>query len=128
MAMDVWQPTRALSGDDEELLERSGELGVLADALAGVASTGRGRFVLVAGEAGIGKTALLHAFCSGLEDVRVLSGACEALHTARPLGPLVDIAADTRGELAELVEAGASPSDVLTALLEELRDDSPTVV
>ena len=118
----------AMSCDVEELLERSLEVDALADVLASVTDTGRGRLVLVAGEAGIGKTALVRAFCSGLGRVRVLSGACEALFTARPLGPLLDIAAETRGELAELVEGGAGPSDVLTALLDELRGHSPTVV
>jgi DNA-binding CsgD family transcriptional regulator len=133
MAMDTWHSATGLgfaapTGDSEELLERSEELLVLSEALATVESTGRGRLVLVAGEAGIGKTALLRAFCSSLDGVRILCGACEALHTARPLGPLLDIAAETRGELAELVEGGASPSDVLTALLDELRGDAPTVV
>jgi DNA-binding NarL/FixJ family response regulator len=120
--------TVAASGDGEELLERANELEALASALAAVTETGRGRLVLVAGEAGIGKTALLHAFSAGLPGVRVLSGACEALHTARPLGPLLDVAAETRGELADLVEGGAGPSDVLTALLDELRRSPPTVV
>ncbi|HSP73114.1 MAG TPA: AAA family ATPase, partial [Gaiellaceae bacterium] len=118
----------AQSADVEVLLERSHDLGSLADAFASVTGTGRGRLVLVAGEAGIGKTALLHAFCAELGRARVLSGACEALRTPRPLGPLLDIAAETRGELATLVEGGASPSDVLTALLGELRRRSPTVV
>ena len=107
----------ATSCDVEELLERSLEVDALADVLASVTDTGRGRLVLVAGEAGIGKTALVRAFCSGLGRVRVLSGACDALFTPRPLGPLLDIAEETGGELAELVEGGAGPSDVLTALL-----------
>jgi hypothetical protein len=42
-----------------------------------------------------------------------LSGACDALLTSRPLGPLVDIAEQTGGELAELVDAGASSGDWL---------------
>ncbi|MGZ4352213.1 MAG: AAA family ATPase, partial [Gaiellaceae bacterium] len=114
--------------EGEELLERSQELDGLAAAFASVTRTGRGSVVLVAGEAGIGKTALVQAFCAGLGRTRVLSGACEALQTARPLGPLVDIAGETRGELGTLVEAGASPSAVLAALLDELRRRSPTVV
>jgi DNA-binding CsgD family transcriptional regulator len=112
----------------EELLERSDELRLLADAFDAVAETGRGRLVLLSGEAGIGKTALLQALLTDLGRVRVLAGACEALRTARPLGPFVDIAAEARGELGALVEAGASPSDVLGALLRELRRPAPTVV
>src|SRR4051812_37945111 len=112
----------------EELLERSAELGTLYEALAAVSTTGRGRLVLIAGEAGVGKTALVQAFCDELGGVRVLAGGCEALQTPRPLGPLLDIAAETRGDLAEVVEAGGSPSDVLAALFGELRRRAATVV
>jgi predicted ATPase len=42
--------------------------------------------VLVGGEAGIGKSALVRAFGSATSG-RVLSGACDAFHTPRPLGP-----------------------------------------
>jgi tetratricopeptide (TPR) repeat protein len=112
-----------------ELLERSDELMRLADALTEVRVTGRGRMILIAGEAGIGKTALAESFCSQLDrSVRRLSGACDTLYTARPLGPLVDIAAETAGELEALVKAGATPSQVLGAFSKELRRRSPTVV
>ena len=46
-----------------ELLERSAELDALDGHLAAVRAQGRGRLVLIAGEAGIGKTALVRAFC-----------------------------------------------------------------
>jgi DNA-binding CsgD family transcriptional regulator len=117
----------------EELLERARELDALAAAFASVTRTGRGSVILVSGEAGIGKTALVQRFRagldrSGLERTRVLAGACEALQTPRPLGALVDIAAETRGELAALVDAGAGPSAVLGALLDELRVRRTTIV
>lgn len=49
--------------------------------------------VVVVGEAGIGKTALLHALAARVADgMRVLWTGCEALFTPRPLGPLHDIA------------------------------------
>lgn len=112
----------------ERLLERSEELAVLAAKLAAVTESRRGQFALIAGEAGIGKTAIVRAFCSALGPVRVLSGACDALHTPRPLGPLADIAAQTGGALAELVEAGGSAGDLLGALGDELRRRSPSVV
>ena len=53
----------------------------------GARRDGRGRLVLVAGEAGIGKTSLVRAFCGGAGAARVLWGACDALHTPRALGP-----------------------------------------
>ena len=72
---------------------------MLTEALAAVTATGEGRLVLISGEAGIGKTALVQEFTAGLDGVRSLSGACEALTTPRPLGPLHDIAAETAVEL-----------------------------
>lgn len=112
----------------EGLLERSAELDTLDETLATVAATGGGRLVLVAGEAGIGKTALLRAFRAGVGSVRVLSGACDSLITPRPLGPLVDIADQTGGELAVMVDRSAGAGDVLTAVGRELRRHRPTVV
>jgi DNA-binding CsgD family transcriptional regulator len=106
------------------LLERSAELELLAARLADVETHTRGRFVLVGGEAGIGKTALVRAFCDGRP--RVLWGACDALYTPRPLGPLVDIAEEAGVELAELVAQGATPGELATALAAELR--RPAVV
>jgi predicted ATPase len=46
------------------LLERDRELDLLAGLLAGVASSG-GKVVLVRGEAGIGKSALVREFAEG---------------------------------------------------------------
>lgn len=47
---------------------------------------------------------------------RILSGACEALLAPRPLGPFVDVAQLTAGELRQLVERGGRPHEVLAAL------------
>ena len=83
--------------------------------------------VLVAGEAGAGKTALARAFAD-TAGVRVLWGGCDALFTPRPLGPIADVAADVGGELERLVEAAARPHDLLPALLAELRRPSVLVL
>jgi DNA-binding SARP family transcriptional activator len=64
---------------------REAALGRLVDALA-VAAGGRGRVVLVAGEAGIGKTSLLRRF-GELADAPVVSGACPEHVAAPPLWP-----------------------------------------
>ena len=106
-----------------ELLERESFL----DALAGYAAearAGSGRLVLVSGESGIGKTALLEAFQAQLDGARWLWGACDGLLTPRPLGPLFDIAAQTGGQLAELCGQGAEPARLFEAFLAEL--DAPT--
>ncbi len=111
-----------------ELLEREELLDRFAGALA-EASAGNGRLVLLAGEAGAGKSALVRAFCAEQPGpVRVLSGACDALFTPRPLGPLADVAAETGGELERLVDTGAQPHEILKVLLEELRGPRPTLL
>ena len=110
------------------LLERAAGLSFLQGLLDGVRASTQGRLVLVAGEAGVGKTLLLRGFCEAQPAARILWGACEPLGTPRPLGPLLDIAASTGGELAELVEAGARPHEVAAAMLAELRRHGPTVV
>src|SRR6516165_5306046 len=103
------------------LLERSGQLRALGGALAAVAASGTGRIVLVAGEAGIGKTALLRRFCAGVAgSARVLWAVCEPLFTPRPLGPVLDLARAVGGEVAARAADGARPYDVAAALLREL--------
>ena len=88
------------------LLERSEQLDALDGHLAAVREQGRGRLVLIAGEAGIGKTALVRAFCGAAAAAAVLWGACDALFTPRPLGPFVDIAERAGGELGAAVGRG----------------------
>jgi DNA-binding CsgD family transcriptional regulator/tetratricopeptide (TPR) repeat protein len=122
------QVTLPAGGDDSPLLERARELEALDKSLAR-ALAGPGSFVLVSGEAGIGKTALMRAFCDARPGaVRVLWGACDPLFTPRPLGPLLDIAEVAGGELAELVQAEARPHDVTMALRHELQRRPTTVV
>ncbi|HEX3975588.1 MAG TPA: AAA family ATPase [Solirubrobacteraceae bacterium] len=115
--------------DATELLERSGQLGELTDRLADVIGTPRGWVILVRGEAGIGKTALLHGFRGSLNRaVRVLWAACDPLFTPRPLGPLLDVARSVGGELRAQLDRGAKPHDVAAALMSELEAPAPTVL
>jgi DNA-binding CsgD family transcriptional regulator len=112
-----------------ELLERAEQLTTLGELLRGVAETGRGRLVLVSGEAGAGKTAFVRRFCeTNASSARTLWGACDPLFAPRPLGPLLDVAELTGGELAGLVEAEARPHDVTTALKNELRRRGATIL
>lgn len=100
------------------LLERAGELDGLSTALQR-ARSGRGSTVLVSGEAGIGKTALLAEFADLVAGrARVFKGTCEDLLTARTLGPFRDMARSLGG--AQL-GAGADGRDALMdALLAEM--------
>jgi MoxR-like ATPase len=70
---------------------------MLGELLGSVRSTSEGRLVLVSGEAGVGKTALLRSFCDALGPrTRVLWGNCDPLFTPRPLGPLLAVAERAR--------------------------------
>jgi DNA-binding CsgD family transcriptional regulator len=74
----------------ECLLEREAVLTELG-ALARRAARGAGRLVLLRGEAGVGKTAVISQFAAALDiDTRLLRGWCEPLAAPRPLGPLLD--------------------------------------
>ncbi len=111
------------------LLERGESLSALNELLAGVRSSSEGRLVLVGGEAGVGKTALLRGFCEAQAgSVRILWGACEPLRTPRPLGPFADVGEVVGGELRELVVGAARAHEVAVALLGELNTCKPTVL
>ena len=113
----------------EALIERSDALSTLEDALADVADVGTGRLVLVSGEAGVGKTALLRRFCDQHRgSVRILWGTCDPLFTPRPLGPLLDVAEVAGGELTGVLHEGGSPHAVATVLMRELGSRTPTVL
>src|SRR5689334_16314809 len=95
-----------------ELLERESSLEALRECPLG-------RVVLVSGEAGVGKTMLVREFCDRADRL-VLWGACDALRTPRPLGPLHDIARMAGGDLAAVM-AGTSPRHAMfNAFLDEL--------
>ena len=106
---------------DDGLLERTDALAQL-DADLEHARLGVGRVVLVAGEAGVGKTSLVRAFAERHdEEVRVVWGACEALFTPRPLGAVYDIARSLDGFPSETPSNDAERAAFFTTLLEELR-------
>jgi DNA-binding CsgD family transcriptional regulator/tetratricopeptide (TPR) repeat protein len=104
-----------------ELVERESALAELAG-LARRAQAGEGGLVLVAGEAGVGKTALLERLAHDLPDARWSWGACDGLFTPRPLGPLFDVAAQLGGPLAELCRAGAGRDELFSALLRQVSE------
>jgi len=103
------------------LLERELPLASLAG-YAREARQGDGRLVLVAGEAGVGKSALLEQFQLDLPDARWSWGACDGLFTPRPLGPLFDLAGRLGGELLDLCHAGAGRDELFRALLNQVSE------
>jgi tetratricopeptide (TPR) repeat protein len=73
------------------LVGRDGELAMLTELIAGVAA-GRGSVVLVEGEPGIGKSALVHAALAGAASLgcQVFWGTGSELDRELPLAPLLD--------------------------------------
>ena len=111
-----------------ELLERDQFLDTLTATLKDT-GVGKGCVVLVSGEAGIGKTSLVERFADQQHNTaRVLWGGCEALFTPRPLGPLYDIARQTRGRLLSLLEGEAPRLTIFSAFLDELEHDTSSSV
>jgi DNA-binding CsgD family transcriptional regulator/tetratricopeptide (TPR) repeat protein len=111
------------------LLERERELALLTQAFERVDTGSSGALALVHGEAGVGKTALVHSFCTDrATSKRILWGASEALFTPRPLAPFLDVADELGGELEALLSGGALPHEVASALARELAEEAPAIL
>ena len=101
------------------LLERDEPMQELVRALA-AARSGSGRLVCVAGEAGIGKSALVRSFADQAADhATVMVTGCDDLSTPRALGPIRDLVdglpPDRRQDLADDL-SGTNLSRVLAAI------------
>jgi DNA-binding CsgD family transcriptional regulator len=121
--MTVVAKTKMEAAGAPVLLERSAELGVLAEALESVAAGGVGRLALVRGEAGAGKTALVRRFCECRDGAGVFWGVCDPLFAPRPLGPLLDVAAAAGVGVAE-----AQPYEVARIVLGLLEAVPPALL
>jgi predicted ATPase/DNA-binding CsgD family transcriptional regulator len=111
------------------LLERESDLNTLRDWLEAVPTEG-GCLVLVAGEAGIGKTTLLQKFAQGRRgDLQILWGGCEALFTPHPLAPLYDIARQAGGDFPRIIAAATTREITFNATIDHLSQSAtPTIL
>lgn len=109
-----------------DLVERDAQLAELAAAADTAVDEGHGVVVLVSGEAGAGKSALVRAFLDGLNPaIRVAVGGCDDLLAPRSLGPFRDMAENDADLAAAL--SGDRADSVLPALL-RVFSERPTVV
>lgn len=109
-----------------EVLEREPQLVALSD-YAADARVGHGRLVLVAGEAGAGKSTVVAELRRRAGDLRWAEGACDGLSTPRPLTPLFDAAAQLGREVLVACRTGV-PRDRLFRLVLETLTAQPTVL
>lgn len=112
------------------ILERDSQLVDLTAALEQASDAGGGSVALICGESGIGKTTLVELFAKQARtaDVKVLRGACDALRTPRPLGPLLDIARGAGGHLQAIAEGEPKRERLFATFLELLERQRPSVV
>jgi DNA-binding CsgD family transcriptional regulator/tetratricopeptide (TPR) repeat protein len=102
-----------------QLMERETALACLAE-YAEDAGRREGRLVLVAGEPGVGKTALLERVEQDLPGASWAWGACDGLFTPRPLGPLFDIARQLGGPMLAACDNGALREELFGTVLRQL--------
>ena len=110
------------------LLERDEQLAQLSR-WHEASGTHAGCVVLVTGEAGIGKTAIVSEFIRRRgAAVRVLWGACDPLSTPQPLGPLSDVSRQVGGALLEAMTQGTNRDRIFAATVDQLERSGKPVV
>ena len=108
------------------LLERETQLGILDAVVEGLADSG-GKVVLIRGEAGIGKSALVSAFAeSQAPTAHVHMGACDDLLIPRALNPFWDMAR-TEPSLRDQLDAG-DRSHLLEVVLALMSRSRPSIL
>lgn len=118
---------RVVSLPDVTLLERDEQVQTVVDRFARLDDGGH--LVLVSGEAGAGKSALVQELIERhLSGAEVLVGRCDDLFAPRPLGPLADIVRGRPGPLAAALAAEDQASVFDAFLAEVSAPPHPTVV
>ncbi len=111
-----------------QLVERESFFSLLQTKFGRVAG-GEGHSMLLCGEAGIGKTSLVNAFCRlHKDDALIFHGSCDALTTPRPLAPVYDIASQLRRDLWGKHEHSDDRAALFTAVFHELEQQNKPVL
>lgn len=111
-----------------ELIERDALLAALQSAFERSAA-GEGHCVLIAGEAGIGKTSLVRVFGERLPaGCPLYLGLCDALFTPRPLAPVYDVAGQMRGQFWQKAMDHPDRSVLFSSFYQDLTERRGPVV
>jgi ATP/maltotriose-dependent transcriptional regulator MalT len=111
-----------------KLIERDEFLSALQTRFENILE-GEGHSVFISGEAGIGKTSVVKAFCSGRKnDCYIFRGTCDALFTPRPLSPLYDIALHMRSDLWGNSTDIVNRNELFTDFFDELSNQKKPVI
>ena len=111
-----------------ELVERDAFLSLLQARGTAVAA-GEGHCVFVSGEAGIGKTSLVKAFCRILpKTFNVYQGTCDALFTPRPLAPLYDVLSQRHSQLLKTSTGMEERTALFAGFFQELSDQEKPII
>jgi len=111
-----------------ELVERDGFLTLLQTHFKNI-SEGEGHCVLVCGEAGIGKSALVKVFCKEQkENCNIYLGVCDSLFTPRPLAPLYDVMWQVNKDLVQNSHDIEQRSALFTGFFRELLDQKEKII
>jgi len=101
-----------------ELIERTEVLSLLQTEFEKTLH-GEGHCILINGEAGIGKTALVKTFCKQ-QDCTIYQGSCDALFTPRPLAPLYDVIWQIKKDLSPVSHTIQERSELFLKVFYEL--------
>lgn len=112
----------------DRLIEREQATAQFAEAIKCL-SSGQGGVILVSGEAGVGKTSLLTQLRKDFSSsYQFLWSGCDPLFTPRPFGPVYDLRSSFSKSAINLLEKGAAPSTIFSAIYDELEQISQATV
>jgi DNA-binding CsgD family transcriptional regulator len=110
------------------LLERTGQLEELSRHLE-EAAAGHGRVVLIGGEAGVGKSTLVNAFCERAgTTAQFMRATCDALSPPDPYGPLLDIGPALGIDPRQLLASTPRRDELFHIVLNALKAQTETTV
>jgi DNA-binding CsgD family transcriptional regulator/tetratricopeptide (TPR) repeat protein len=111
----------------EQLVERDDHLRALGEAVA--SSSDAGSVVLLSGEAGVGKTSVLHALSAAVDHrYRVMVAACEPVGIPVAFAPLFDLLDQVPDELRADIRSGSRRPAVYAGMLDLLKNDRVILV